>query len=137
MSFPGQRTLQDLQRGTPGHRFRKHYDAAHRPGNELSVLHRILRFVIALVAVIVGIVLTFMPGPAVLFFALAGALLASESRWLAGALDLTELKLRDAARWSLRRWVSLGWLGRTIVVLVATGGTLGCFALVCWFYFVR
>ena len=137
MSFPGQRTLHDLQRGKPGRRFRTHYDVAHRPGNELSMVHRILRFVAALVAVLVGIVLTVMPGPAVLFFALAGALLAAESRGVATVLDGTELKLRDAIHWVLRYWGSLGWVGRVVIVFTLTLAALGFFALMYWFYLIR
>src|SRR3982751_1868031 len=110
MPFPGKRLLRDLQNGTPGRRFRRHYDIAHRPGNELSIIRRIIRFLIALVAMAVGVVLTFMPGPAVLFFALAGALLATESRGVATALDWSELKLRDVFLSVRRYWNSLGGL---------------------------
>jgi hypothetical protein len=46
------------------------------------------------VAFALGVVLAFIPGPAVLFFALAAVLVATQSRWLAERLDRAEVKLR-------------------------------------------
>jgi hypothetical protein len=60
-----------------------------------------LIWLLALLALGVGVVLAFIPGPAVLFFAIAAALLASQSRWLAVHLDSAEVALRrlwDALR---------------------------------------
>lgn len=79
---------------------------------------RILRCGLAFVAVVIGVILVFVPGPAVLFFALAGALLAPESRRLAAGLDWTELKLSAGLKWAKRTWAKFGWFARCLVVLV-------------------
>jgi hypothetical protein len=42
----------------------------------------------------VGVVLTVLPGPAVVFFAVAGALAAAESAWVARNLDRAEVAVR-------------------------------------------
>ena len=51
--------------------------------------------VAALICVAIGVVLSFIPGPAFVFFILAGGLLASQSRWAAEHLDRGELALRS------------------------------------------
>ena len=51
----------------------------------------------ALVALAVGVVLIFIPGPAFVFFILAGALLAAQSRWVARHLDDLEVAGRKTA----------------------------------------
>jgi hypothetical protein len=53
----------------------------------------------ALISFAIGVVLAVIPGPAVVFFALAGALAACVSAWVARALDRTEVVVR---RWILR-----------------------------------
>ena len=51
----------------------------------------------------VGVLFAFIPGPAILFFALSAALFATQSLWLARRLDRAELVLRHV--WfSLRDW---------------------------------
>jgi hypothetical protein len=52
----------------------------------------------------IGILLTFIPGPAFVFYGLAGALAATESAWLARTLDRGELAARRLiARFQHRR----------------------------------
>ncbi len=87
-----------LKRSRPGRRFSERYEASRRGADRATVVQRVLRIVGAAVAIAIGVVLVFIPGPAVLFFAIAGALLASESRGVARALDWSEVKLRAA--WS-------------------------------------
>ena len=48
----------------------------------------------AVVSLAVGVVLAFVPGPAVVFFALTAALLAAQSAWLARRLDAAEIWVR-------------------------------------------
>lgn len=48
----------------------------------------------ALVSFVIGVILAFIPGPAVVFFALTGALLATQSMWVARLLDRGEVKGR-------------------------------------------
>lgn len=91
------------------------------------MLGRIVRLVIAAVALVIGIVLMFIPGPAILFFFIAGSLIAAESRGLARALDWTEVKLRKFASWLIKRWRKLPTAGKvvaTIVLFAAVAGVL-------------
>lgn len=99
MSTPIRTQWQTLKRGRPGRRFRDRYEASRRGASRGTLVQRILRIIIAVVAVAIGFVLVFMPGPAVLFFAVAGALLASESRGVAGFMDWCERKFRAGGRW--------------------------------------
>lgn len=92
----------DLKRGTPGRRFQDRYRRAAE-ARARGGLSRILRVSAAAVAIVIGVVLVFLPGPAVVFFFIAGALLASESLHVARALDWTELKLRAVWSWWKRR----------------------------------
>jgi hypothetical protein len=128
-----QRSLAGLKRSAPGHRFENSYNTSRRNGAQRSVGARIVRIGLAVVAFALGVVFAFIPGPGVLFFALAGALLAPESRRLAIALDWTEVKLRELIRWSKRTWKKLGWFARSVVILV--GASLGGAAA--WFMWQR
>jgi hypothetical protein len=57
----------------------------------------------AVIAFGIGILLSVLPGPAFVFYALAGALAAIESKWVARTLDRGELALRKLlAHW--HRW---------------------------------
>jgi hypothetical protein len=49
----------------------------------------------AIVSFVIGVVLAFIPGPAILFFALAAALVAAQSSWLAERLDRAEVRVRE------------------------------------------
>ena len=51
-------------------------------------------FVAALVSLAIAIVLTVLPGPAFVFYALAGGLIAGESAWVARVLDRWEVVAR-------------------------------------------
>jgi hypothetical protein len=55
---------------------------------------RPLYWIAALVSFLIGVVLAFIPGPAVLFFCITGALLATQSRWVACRLDRLEMNIR-------------------------------------------
>lgn len=113
----------ELTRGTPGTRFRdRHFRHQRRARKERWAL-RLVRFVAAALAAAVGVVLAFLPGPAVLFFLIAGALLASEWLWMARMLDWLEIRLRRLARFSARLWRSLPAAGRVVVVLVAASAS--------------
>jgi len=63
---------------------------------------------LSLVLFAVGVVFAFIPGPAVLFFALCAALLAAQSAWVAERFDRAEvtgrrLALAVRAAWRRRR----------------------------------
>jgi hypothetical protein len=88
-----------LRKLPPGERFQTlHREQKDRPP---AVKAAFLGFAVLCLAA--GVVLMFIPGPAVLFFALAGALLATQSRHVARWLDWGELRARKAVA-ALRRW---------------------------------
>jgi hypothetical protein len=121
-----------LTGGSPGRRFEDRYEAARAArlrGGWSHRLTRALRLVIAVLAFCLGLVLAVMPGPAILFFLLAGSLLAAESRGVARLLDRTEVRLRALWQWSRRIWMTLpGWGQACLVVLVAAAGAASTYA---------
>jgi hypothetical protein len=95
--------LKKLMQLPAGRRFETFYEWELQQNRKRTSLHTLLLWGVALVSIAVGVVLVFIPGPAVLFFAIAGAIFAMQSRRAARALDWTEVKIRGAAR-RLRRW---------------------------------
>lgn len=90
MRFPFLRRWSNPCPGRPGQRFRDRYERHRRRTTPYRWLGRLLRLFLALVCFVIGLVLAFVPGPAIVFFFLAGALVASDWRWAAGLLDWTE-----------------------------------------------
>ena len=115
-----------LKKGRPGHRFEDRYLALRRTKNRRTMLGRVLRLIAAVVSIAVGILLMFIPGPAILFFLIAGGLLAAESREVARGLDLSEVRLRRISKWSRTRWRKLSLVGKLIVgglaLAISAGG---------------
>src|SRR5262245_55805591 len=88
-----------LKHDRPGERFQNFRQSERdRPG----WVHA-LYFGAAFVLLAIGVVLVFIPGPAVLFFALSGGLFATQSTWVARRLDATEVWARKQFT-SIRRW---------------------------------
>ncbi|MEO6569343.1 MAG: PGPGW domain-containing protein, partial [Opitutaceae bacterium] len=83
-----------------------------------------MRVLLALIALVVGVVLIFIPGPAFVFFILAGGLLASESKHVARAGDWTELRVRSVSRWVARMWCGMSTATKVLMAstLTAVGG---------------
>jgi hypothetical protein len=106
MRIPARYTdrLEKLKRLPAGRRFETFYEWEHRQNRRRSSFRVPLMWMAAVVSAAVGVVLAFVPGPAVLFFALAGAIAATQSRLAARALDWTELKGRAAAHAALLWW---------------------------------
>lgn len=118
---------QRLRNGEPGRRFQDRYRAS-RQGDRRGLIGRIVRFVAAGVAVAIGIVLVFIPGPAILFFAVAGMLLATESLAVARFLDWSEVTLRRLTGYARRTWCA--WpLGAKITAGVIAAAVVGAAAL--------
>jgi hypothetical protein len=92
-----------LKAQAPGERFEWFHQRQSTKGLGAKVLYVVL----AVVFFGVGVVLAFIPGPAVLFFALSAALVGAQSLWVARLLDRGEVKGR-------RAWESLRarWRGR-------------------------
>ena len=84
--------LAKLRDAQPGGRFKEFHLRMRREGPGWL---RPLYLGAALAAFVIGVVLAFIPGPAILFFALAAALAATQSIWLATQLDHAEVKVRE------------------------------------------
>jgi hypothetical protein len=118
----------------PGERFQRLY---RRRQQESERGGRVLHYLLVVGLVAAGIVLMFIPGPAVVLFGLAGALLAEDSLGIAKALDWTELRGRALVRWARRTWTRAGAAARAAIVLVALGAAgAGAYGLY-WFWFGR
>jgi len=79
-----------LRADAPGERFRHHYERSRHH----SHARRILGGLLGVLLVAAGLIMLFIPGPGILTAIFGLALLSSQSRWLAGAMDRTEPKLR-------------------------------------------
>jgi hypothetical protein len=108
---------QKLKSLPPGERFQSFHREQEKKGIGVKVAYAVL----SIVLFAAGVVFAFIPGPAVVFFALCGAALAAQSAWIARLLDRGEVKGRQlayAARdaWRRRRERShrLGSSGRGV-----------------------
>jgi hypothetical protein len=120
-----QKSWKDLTHGKPGHRFQRRYENKKRSGGE-NPWRRVMNFALALACLAVGVVLVFIPGPAILFFLIGGGLLAAESRVVASGLDYSEFKVRAMWTWIKRRWRKLHVAGKAAVGTLIAGGAMGC-----------
>jgi hypothetical protein len=110
---------EDLKRGRPGHRFQDRYARA-RKSAKAGALQRLVFLIGGIVALLIGVVLVVIPGPAVPFFFLAGGMLATESRVIARFMDWSEVRVRNVLAWGKRRWKHLPqWARIALVVLGA------------------
>ena len=98
--------LAQMKRDPAGERFRNEHRRARRSGATAGWA-RVLCLVLAVVCCAVGVVLIFIPGPAFVFFILAGALVASQSRVAARALDRAEVKTWALCGWLRKKWRDL------------------------------
>jgi hypothetical protein len=80
----------ELKAFAPGERFEKFHVAEQHRSRWVKIAY--LGTALALLPV--GVLFAFIPGPAVLFFALSAALFATQSLWFAKRLDRAELVLR-------------------------------------------
>lgn len=92
-------TLKRLGKHEPGERF----GAFYREQRNKPFWVKVAFFGLAFVSFAVGVVLAFIPGPAVLFFFLSGALVSTQSRYVAEKLDKLEVWGRKAFA-SIRGW---------------------------------
>jgi hypothetical protein len=111
----------ELKRGRPGHRFQDRYERARRDEHRCGAGQRIVLIVVAIVCLAIGAVLTVIPGPAILFFFVAGGLLASESRLIARFMDWSEVRIRKLLAWAKRRWRHLSGAGRITLMIIVAG----------------
>jgi Flp pilus assembly protein TadB len=87
----------------PGKRFETHYHQHRQSEAGKSPVRRILYLLAAVVALAIGVVLAFIPGPAILFFLIAGGLFAMQSLKIARALDWSELRIRALVKATRKR----------------------------------
>lgn len=95
----------EFREAEPGNRFRDRYRrrAKQRARGERG-LGRPVIIGLAIICCLIAIPLALTPGPAFLFWGLAGFLIAGESAWAARTLDWIELKGREWWRdWRRRR----------------------------------
>jgi hypothetical protein len=97
----------ELKHLPAGHRFEMHYEREHRGNQKMSPVKMLVHWSAVIVCFAIGVVLVFIPGPAVVFFALAAALAAAHSRWVARGLDASELKIRQLVHAARGRWKRL------------------------------
>jgi hypothetical protein len=90
----------ELKHFAPGERFEKFHEAQQHRSHWVHVAYT----AIAIALIPVGVLFAFIPGPAVLFFALSAALFATQSLWLARQLDRSELALRSFWASTRARW---------------------------------
>jgi len=121
-----------LKSRKPGERFQSTYDQGRHDRKKRTSWVRIVKSAAALIAFVIGVVLSVLPGPAFVFFGLGGVLLASEFRPIAQGLDWLELRCRRFGAWAVRRWKRLSIFGRFGVTLVGAGGSAAAVALVAW-----
>jgi hypothetical protein len=83
----------------------KRFQTLHTQQKDAPVWAKALMVFGAVLALAIGVLLTVLPGPAILFYALAAAFAGIQSAWIARALDRAEVAVRtQLAR--LQRWWS-------------------------------
>lgn len=109
----------ELRRGRPGHRFQDRYEHARETQKSKDGMQRVLLIGAGVVALIIAAVFSVIPGPAIPFFFIGGALLATESRIIARFMDWCEVRIRKVLAWAKRSWRRLPTYGRALVVGLA------------------
>lgn len=119
---------QALKASRPGHRFRDRYERHQRSHNAAKHFWRVVRVFAAAGFVAIGALFVVIPGPAIVFFFVAGALLATDSLPMAKALDWCEVHLRKIGSKVRRVWRRLSLGARvavaTLGVALSATGTL-------------
>ena len=116
---------QALRRLPPGERFQTRYHEEQRSRLGRSRWKQALSLILVPLSLGIGVVLMFIPGPAILFFLIAGALLSSHVLWVARALDWAELRLRSAAKKARTWWTRSSLVEKIPVFLAALMVVLG------------
>lgn len=115
----------ELRRGRPGSRFQARYEHARQKEHRSGTAKRIFLFVLALVCLAIGAVLSVIPGPAIPFFIIGGGLLATESKPVARFMDWSEVRIRKLMAWGKRRWHRLPGWARVVLIGVGIACSLG------------
>jgi len=92
-----------LRQGHPGSRFRTQFERNKRSKAGKSFLRRWSTLFVAVISLLVGFILLFIPGPGIPFLILGASLLAEQFRPIASALDWLEVQLRKMM-WGGKAW---------------------------------
>jgi len=111
----------------PGRRFRDRHDRRRKHRANRPWWSRPLNLIGGVVCLAVGAVLAVAPGPAVVFFFLAGILFANESRTTARVLDWIDVRVAPLVAWVGRKWRRLSPRSRRFAVAGMVGGGILCF----------
>ncbi|MES2691949.1 MAG: hypothetical protein V4773_00660 [Verrucomicrobiota bacterium] len=115
-----------LKHGRPGHRFQDHYERSRREEKKSGhAWLRIAIFIGGAVCLVIGGVLTVIPGPAIPFFFLAGGLFATESRIIARGMDWAEVRSRKMAAWAKKHWKRLPKAARVVLTVIGAACSAG------------
>lgn len=124
---------EELKHGRPGHRFQDRYKRARRDEARTGIGKRVAMIVVGVVVLLLGGFFAIVPGPAIPFFLLGGALLATESRVIARAMDWSEVRVRKVFTWGKRRWKRLPIAARVACAIsaacVSAGSAYGMYRL--------
>lgn len=123
-----------LPAGQPGHRFRNRYYQHQKSRSGRGIFSMVLRLLLSAGAAAVGFVLVFIPGPAIVFFLIAGALLAADWLPVARLLDWAEVRGRRIWKRAHALWRKLSLPAR--IGLVAAGATLSAAATFAFYHFM-
>lgn len=117
-------TWRHLAKGTPGHRFRDHFN--HR--NEFTTgrvnLGKIVNVCLGIILILVGIIFLPAPGPGSVVLIVGLGLLGSEVEFVARFLDWSEVELRKIVRWCNSYWQQASLIAKLLVCLIPST-TLG------------
>lgn len=105
-----------LKEGEPGRRFCYLYDRRQKKGDDQSALRRYAPIALGILLVVGGAAIGWLPGPGGFVAVLGLGILATRFRFLARALDWTELRLIGLWR---HAWTRRSTPGRVVVVAVA------------------
>jgi hypothetical protein len=122
-------------RRAPGRRFRARYDRRRAGRHGRSWWWQLLNIAAGILCLLIGLVLTVMPGPAVVCFVIAGVLLGNESRSVARFLDWIDVRGTPLVRRWGRRWHRVPRRWRRVAEIVAVSG--GVVSLVCGWWLLR
>ena len=104
MSEPALRHLKTLWKRLRALEPGKRFQTFHREQRDRPPAVKAAFVAVAIGCFALGLVFVLIPGPAILFFALGGALLATQFFWVARALDATEIWGRKTLDSTRKRW---------------------------------
>lgn len=124
----------DFKRGEPGHRFQKRFEESQKARTGRPKFTRFLKPAAAILLILAGLVLCFIPGPGVPLIVIGAGLLADVSLPVARALDGLELRIRKLVAWGRRWWNHASRTAKYAVIILAlfaaSGAAYGGFRIV-------